>query len=50
MYAFKELFTPAQQFLMLQAYVDSKLIEEELMNFSSWNQPKRFLWSFILPG
>lgn len=32
--AFKEIFTPAQQFLMLQAYVDSKLTEEELMNFT----------------
>ncbi len=30
---FKQVFTQAQQFLLLQAYVDSKLSEAELMNF-----------------
>lgn len=31
---FKQVFKPAQQFLILQAYIDSKLSEEELMNFT----------------
>lgn len=31
---FKEVFDSAQQFLILQAYIDSQLSEEELMNFT----------------
>lgn len=31
---FKQVFDRAQQFLILQAYIDSQLSEEELMNFT----------------
>lgn len=31
---FKQIFDSAQQFLILQAYIDSQLTEEELMNFT----------------
>lgn len=31
---FKQVFDSAQQFLILQAYIDSQLSEEELMNFT----------------
>lgn len=31
---FKQIFNQAQQFLILQAYIDSQLTEEELMNFT----------------
>ena len=31
---FKQVFNHAQQFLILQAYIDSQLSEEELMNFT----------------
>ncbi|MDU5509871.1 hypothetical protein [Enterococcus gilvus] len=48
--AFKELFTPAQQFLMLQAYVDSKLTEEELMNFSLLESTKEVPVVFYSAG
>ena len=31
---FKQVFNKAQQFLILQAYIDSQLSEDELMNFT----------------
>lgn len=31
---FKQVFNRAQQFLILQAYIDSQLSEDELMNFT----------------
>lgn len=34
MATFYEVFSPTQQFLLLQAYVDQVLTEDELLNFS----------------
>jgi len=31
---FKQVFNQTQQFLILQAYIDSQLSAEELMNFT----------------
>lgn len=47
---FKQAFNPSQQFLILQAYIDSKLTEKELLNFTLLETTDEFPVVFYSAG
>ena len=47
---FKQVFNRAQQFLILQAYIDSQLSEDELMNFTLLETVDEILVVFYSAG